>query len=645
MQSSSGGINPLLQQVNELKDNFQYQKALNLLNSIQSFDLKTYEDRLQYYRLQNTLLYELGRYPEVLLNAEELINIASEKKDDLAILDAWLARGATYRQMGKNNQCLKAINQAEKILLHLHDFPKTEVLLRSLKIAEIKAGYYWQIGDQAKLFQWGIKYRDICKQIGSKQDIAKSHNLLAIYYKDTGELTKALENYNPALNFWKEINDQLGIGIAYNNIGTIYSLKGELDLALNYYNEGLTISHKGGFNLLNATLLSNKGDIYFQQGDLEKSLSSLKQGLKCFREMSNTSKIVSILSTMVEIYLDQNDTAAANACLSEIQEFSEQEPENIIIATSYQIAKALILNYSGKTRDIITAENILKTLIKKKNTPTDILTYGLINLCEILFHDLEKTHESEILSEISEIIDQLTDIATRDRSFSLLAQSFFFKAKLVLLHFEFRQSQKLLTQAQQIANKYQLFKLEQTISQDHDRLLESLDIWKKLKQKKAPLSERLELLSLQTDLQVMKKRKEVESVKYQPENPQLLSIITKSGLAIYNYYFSDQWESRHMFSSFMTAFNAFSQEFFSKTLDRIKIGDNTIIMVPLESLSLCYVINGQTYPAQQKLVNFAKIISDTPQIIEVLHDANSKVFTIDNERAKPLNQLVEEFFC
>ena len=173
------------------------------------------------------------------------------------------------------------------------------------------------------------------------------------------------------------------------------------------------------------------------------------------------------------------------------------------------------------------------------------------------------------------------------------------------------ESQRLLTRAQQIAQEYYLSRLAMKISMEHDQLLDNLDKWKDLELKNAPISERLNLSSVEGDLNRIIGKKQVVKIQTKPEEPLLLSIISKSGISLYNHYFFKDWKHNLMFSSFMTAFNAFSDEMFAKTLDRIKIGENTILVNSINELIICYIIKGQSYPAQQKLIKLSNEIKNS----------------------------------
>ena len=183
------------------------------------------------------------------------------------------------------------------------------------------------------------------------------------------------------------------------------------------------------------------------------------------------------------------------------------------------------------------------------------------------------------------------------------------------------------------------------ISMEHDQLLEKLEIWKALKDRNAPISECLKLVSFEGDLNLMRKKKEIEQVEIHPEEPFLLSIISNGGVSLFTHFFSKEWDDKMMFGAFLTAFNRFSHEFFSKTLDRVKIGENTIIMVPFEDNFLCYVIKGQTYPAQQKLNRFSEGIKNSEEILGAINCFFSTGAILNEENTPDLGRLVSTIFA
>ena len=94
----------------------------------------------------------------------------------------------------------------------------------------------------------------------------------------------------------------------------------------------------------------------------------------------------------------------------------------------------------------------------------------------------------------------------------------------------------------------------------------------------------------------------------------------------------------------MSAFNNFSSEIFSKSIDRIRIGENIILINPIESFLACYVIKGQSYLALQKLTRFTEAIRENSEIWQALNKSvkTSEMLELDNPPA--LKTVIDEIF-
>jgi hypothetical protein len=139
-------------------------------------------------------------------------------------------------------------------------------------------------------------------------------------------------------------------------------------------------------------------------------------------------------------------------------------------------------------------------------------------------------------------------------------------------------------------------------------------------------------------------RRAIEIPDLSVEESILLLIMDKSGVSYFNHSFIGDWDFDDLFSSFMSAFNTFSGEIFSRSIDRIKIGENTILINPVEPFLACYVIKGQSYPAQQKLTRFSDTIKASPEIWGALNRAvkTSEMLELDNPPS--LGSTVNEIF-
>ena len=73
-------------------------------------------------------------------------------------------------------------------------------------------------------------------------------------------------------------NKWLNLAASYNNIGLVYMQKGELDKALEFYNKALEIKKEKAPNSLSlATSYNNIGMVYRQKGDAARAEEYLKK--------------------------------------------------------------------------------------------------------------------------------------------------------------------------------------------------------------------------------------------------------------------------------------------------------------------------------------------------------------------------------
>lgn len=88
-------------------------------------------------------------------------------------------------------------------------------------------------------------------------------------------------------------------------------------------------------------------------------------------------------------------------------------------------------------------------------------------------------------------------------SYWILCETHLLQAKLSLLTFDIQKAKRFLTQAQQIAERYDLTQLSTKIAKENDDLLKKEDLWEKLKSEGAPMADRVELARLDEQIEGM----------------------------------------------------------------------------------------------------------------------------------------------
>ncbi|GAG75635.1 unnamed protein product, partial [marine sediment metagenome] len=186
--------------------------------------------------------------------------------------------------------------------------------------------------------------------------------------------------------------------------------------------------------------------------------------------------------------------------------------------------------------------------------------------------------------------------------------------------------------------------LAQKISSEHDILLEKVVEWEKFTEEDTPMADRIELASVDGVIDRLQGKRAIEPPELVEEEPILLLIMDNSGATYFSHSFMVDWDYSDLFSDFMSAFNTFSSEIFSKSIDRIRIGENTILINPIESFLACYVIKGQSYPALQKLTRFSEAMRENPEIWQALNKSIKTSEILELNKPPALKTVINEIF-
>jgi tetratricopeptide (TPR) repeat protein len=131
-----------------------------------------------------------------------------------------------------------------------------------------------------------------------------------IYYK-LGNLEKAFELNNKALELKKIFSDKMGIGLILGNIGNIYSDKKEYNKALEFYFKGMEVNKEIGNNRAVAGNLYNIARTYKELKNNTKALDFYKDAQQMALQMSSVDLSRDALWGRSETYENKGDYKSA----------------------------------------------------------------------------------------------------------------------------------------------------------------------------------------------------------------------------------------------------------------------------------------------------------------------------------------------
>lgn len=635
-----------LNEADQLIKNFEEKGGYNLHDLVLSHLLKC------------ELLFFRGLHTDVIKLAEQTYKESLELGKNIISVDILLIMADALNWLGQSEKLSDVIKKGENLLKSLPQELPSVYKQREAYIAWFKGWFhiYKRDADEALMhFEHTLALRE---EIGGKPGIAYSlAGIALVFTRLKGDYERALMYYGQSKSIAEESGNKWCIGFCYLHMAKQHMLKGDLEPAITLYKQALTIFNELNNKYMVQWILSSIGEIHRQRGDLDHALKSLEQSLALSRELGRIRDLALDHDPLIQILIDKGNIKRAKQVLYDLKQLIDQLKDIYItetpssnrvigeIVSGYLLNKALILKTNPRARNRTEAEDILMQILKDENSSIENRSRALIILCELLLTELRMTNDLEVLEEINPLIEQLLEISEKSHSYLILCQTHLLQAKLSLLTFDIKKTQRFLTKAQQIAEKFGLKLLARKISNEHDELLKHLDMWENLKESKAPLTERIELARLNDQMERMLRKQEIIVPELTDEDPIVLLIISEGGNPLFSESFVEEWAFEdHLFGGFLTAINSFSDEIFSKGLDRANFGDYTIIMNSLDPFLVCYLFKGQSYLAQQRVAKFIDHVKEDPVIWKTFNDFNQTSRSIQLKDIPSLENLISKIF-
>ncbi|MFW9829550.1 MAG: tetratricopeptide repeat protein [Candidatus Thorarchaeota archaeon] len=623
----------------ELIENGKFSKASQVLKDFgERKDIRQY-DQLSYYILMSFLSAKLKDNETLQDYAEKAYYVSQGQENSLQIADVYIVKSMAFFSVHKYEEALTLLSQCEKILETLNLEMLKEPNKRKADISCIRANIYFMKRDFDNALEFAEHSLMLNKKLDLKVGIIESLEILRNIYYYQGKFEESLEYSNKCLSLAEEINYKSQVLSCYMHFGIIYAFKGEMSIAIEYYNKALTIAEEIDYKFGIAAALNNLGDLYRKQGKFNLAKETLEKSVKIFKQIGISG--VTSIDSLFHLALEEGDLELAQKYLEQLWQIKDRSKFSY---TAYRLDNAVFLKNSPRTINRGKAEEMLKEIVEAEIVDYEITIIALLHLTDLLLYELQNTGELELIDEIKPNLMKLLDLSEKNHSFPLLAEVYIFRARLALVTLELQEAQKLLTKAQNIAEKYHINNLAIRISTEHDDLLKKINKWEGIDESNTSLRERMQLAGIRQQMEQLIHKRAVNPLEVLYEEPIVLLIMGKNGLSYFSYPFRTDWDKNWLFTSFMSSLTTLSNEIFSESIDRIQIGENTILINPIESFLVCYVIRGQSYLGKQKLHFFTKAIKEDTEIWESLNTAIQTGEELDIIYFPSLLAIINEIF-
>ncbi|MHA1884764.1 MAG: tetratricopeptide repeat protein [Promethearchaeota archaeon] len=586
-------------------------------------------------------LGDLDKASNYLSDAERKMNSLSEDpskmmlKWDLLFIKSWILilKNKYTEAAALAQECLKLTKDLlPKNLRNRLDLAVTYRLVGQTNIFQ---------GNTDDALKCAMKSLEINKELNHPVAIANNYSFIARIYRSRGDYDQALQYCNKCLSI-KEIT-RAALQDVLMLLGETYYAKSEINLSLEYLERAAVIAEELNSPRLIIVTTYRLGYIYRMIGKLDTAIEYFERMLTLSERWGLVFHIAQALSSLTTLYLDKKSREKANRYFSRLTQLYERlEETGVDFSIFYLWAKAYMMKTSTRIRDRAEAQALFKELIDLSNE--DTLIYCMGSLCDLLLEELSLYGDPKVLDEILPLLLKSINMAEEAHNFNWLAETKLLQAKLALIQINIQEGKKLMLEAQRIAETHGLSLLAWGISTEHDKLLEQINTWDSIREKGAPMAERIKLASTNGVIERIQGKQTVQPPESGDEEPILLLIMDNNGATYFSHRFVPNWDYGDLFSDFMSAFNTFSKEIFSNSIDRIKSKENTILIHPVDPFLACYVIKGQSYPALQKLTRFTEAIQENSEIWDALNKAIKTSEMLELKKPPTLKTIIDEIF-
>lgn len=196
-----------------------------------------------------------------------------------------------------------------------------------------------------------------------------------------GELAKALEAADLAMNVASKISDKRGVGDALRLMGAIHTVRGNYTQAAEYFQKSLALAEETGYKRGIALGLNNLGNVYRDLGDNAKAEEYYKRCLIILNEIKQPDLQAVVLNNLGVVYKWQNDTLHALEYYQRSLKLAEEvEDEDSIARALFNIGGVYSAqgNYQ-QALEFYQRSLVISEKLKRREIPALLGNIGLVH--------------------------------------------------------------------------------------------------------------------------------------------------------------------------------------------------------------------------------------------------------------------------
>ncbi|MCY3414701.1 MAG: hypothetical protein INQ03_23835 [Candidatus Heimdallarchaeota archaeon] len=606
-------------------------------------------------------LYNLGKYDEILNLASTLSysTILEEMKVRLILSRVYGFRG----EYDRGKKVLNFLGQFKKkyAFYYIH-----ALLLRTLhqinkgELSAAKSGFkeYRKLEDQLSAlssdrldtinevynrvlafyyiekteYQEGIKYLQIALQFSTKQEnyylMGLGYYYLGSSYRYLGNIKMSLPFFEKARDCSSKIENRYLEALVENAFGTYYWSIRKYKLALISYQGSLNIWNEIHNTAKKYRVMINMGEVYRVLGNTIKADQYITEAMQYQETHGHSIEQAYALRQLVELHLDSN-SAKSNEYLLQLENLKNSHSTEMIDLL-YKLSKAIVLNNQDDFITKAESKIILNELIN--SSVKDIALDAMYLNCNILVQEYEAFKNINSVAAMYDILDMI-ELYNLNAGIETDFQTMVMQAKIEKAQGDFKQALEILDEVEEKATHYELGLL--LIQTRFEKLL----IYEDLKNMRNIYKYNRSIIEITNG-----EDDEVDSLSFTARgSPILIFILDTAGLIRLKYQFTteDLEMKSNMLGALLSAINSFASEAFGfeGSVDQISYQGFTVTMFKSGELQFVYISLGDDIMAQDKTVQFERMISNSNIYERLLNPYYIEEIPVDDYLEQRINEI------
>lgn len=243
-------------------------------------------------RTAGDTLFVLSEYADALAFYRRALRLSLRTGDRRGAMQALNSIGYIHVNTDDNERALAYFWRVRDFYQRLRPATRSPSDLRAMAEAENNLGevFYYR-GDLIKAEEYFNRALELHLKAGDRRGLALAYLNLGYTYSDAGDLASAWAHLARALELWGEVNDKRGEALTHTAQGIVLSFRGEKQSAFDAYQQALLLFRTIGDRQGEAASLNSIGNAYEDLNEPQIALDNYMRALEIFEARSNTDAV------------------------------------------------------------------------------------------------------------------------------------------------------------------------------------------------------------------------------------------------------------------------------------------------------------------------------------------------------------------